>query len=311
MKWVEVVVRTKRDKEDYVSHILYEAGAQGLAIEDPKDILELAQEPDSWDFFDLNLKELDHDGIGIMAYFSENDDIESILAYIKDNLEIPSSLDGEDWGQVQMNQVDEDDWAESWKQFYKPTRIGRSFLIKPNWEDYEAKEGDLLIEMDPGMAFGTGTHETTRLCIEALESFMEEGQKVYDIGCGSGILSIAAARLGASQVVGVDLDPTAVRVSEENIRLNQVEGRVDIRLGNLLEVVEDKADLIVANILAEIVAGMAKDIGDYLKEDGIFIASGIILDKVDLVEKALVENGFEILEVNRLNEWASIIARNR
>lgn len=309
MKWVEVVVRTNRDKEDFVSHILYEAGAQGLAIEDPKDVLELAKEPDSWDFFDLNLKELDHDGIAIMAYFSENDDIDTILTYIKENIEVKSPLDNDNWGIVHLSQVDENDWAESWKQFYKPTKVGRSFLIKPNWEDYEAEDDEIIIEMDPGMAFGTGTHETTKLCIEALESFIEEGHKVYDIGCGSGILSIAAAKLGASEVVGVDLDPTAVKVSEENIRINQVEDRVDIRLGNLLEVVEDEADLIVANILAEIVAGMAKDISGYLKKSGIFIASGIILDKVDLVEKSLRENGFEILELKRLNEWASIIAR--
>ncbi len=302
MKWTEIMVITSSENEDIISDILYEVGATGLAIEDPKDILELSKDSRDWDFVDPSLIELDLDKISIKAYFSESQDLEHIIDCVKKGLE---GIECE----LEFNEVDEKDWAESWKQYYKPRRIGEKIVIKPTWESIDEKEGDLVIELDPGMAFGTGTHETTIMCIEALEKFIHDGDKVYDIGCGSGILSIAAAKLGASNVVAVDLDPTCIRVSNENILKNQVEDRVQAIQGNLLDVVEDKVDIIVSNIIAEIIAGMAVDLRDYLVDDGIFIASGIILEKIKLVEEALIENGFKLIKTHELGEWACIIAR--
>ncbi len=309
MKWAEIVVKTKRENEDFVSHILYEAGAQGLAIEDARDIIELSQEPDSWDFFDINIKDLDHDNIYIKSYFPQDGKLDHVIKFIRENIEIDSLTGKGEIGKVYENLVDEDDWAESWKTYYKTTSVGKNIIIKPNWETYDNEEGKILIDMDPGMAFGTGTHETTILCLEALETYILPDIKVFDIGCGSGILSIAAAKLGASRVIGVDLDPTAIKVSEENIKMNQVEDRIDIKLGNLLEVVDEKSDLIVANIIAEVIAEMTSDIANHLNEDGIFIASGIILSKLNLVREALETNNFKILETNKMNEWACIIAK--
>lgn len=302
MKWTEIMVITSSENEDIISDILYEVGATGLAIEDPKDILELSKDSRDWDFVDPSLIELDLDKISIKAYFSESQDLEHIIDCVKKGLE---GIECE----LEFNEVDEKDWAESWKQYYKPRRIGEKIVIKPTWESIDEKEGDLVIELDPGMAFGTGTHETTIMCIEALEKFIHDGDKVYDIGCGSGILSIAAAKLGASNVVAVDLDPTCIRVSNENILKNEVEDRVQAIQGNLLDVVEDKVDIIVSNIIAEIIAGMAVDLRDYLVDDGIFIASGIILEKIKLVEEALIENGFKLIKTHELGEWACIIAR--
>ena len=309
MKWTEIKVSTNAENEDIVSSILYEVGAMGLTIEDPNDIVELTKRVDDWDFIDDSLFQSESEGIIIKAYYSELEDLISIVEKVKNRLEIEPILAGEKLlGKVIISTVDEKDWAESWKQYYKPKRIGEKIVIKPTWEDFEEKPGDIIIELDPGMAFGTGTHETTIMCAEALESHVKTNSTVFDIGCGSGVLSIVAAKLGAKEVIGVDLDQVCVKVSNENIEMNKVEDIIEIRKGNLLDVVKGKANIIVANIIAEIIASITGDIGSFLEEDGLFISSGIIIEKIPLVENALVENGFKILEVRKMNSWACIIA---
>ena len=309
MNWTEVKIKTTAELEDLVANVLYEVGAAGLTIEDPKDILELSKDKDKWDFVDENLFKFDHDGIIIKAYFSETEDLQNKIDEIKEIMKNDPILSGVE-NNIILNILDDNDWAESWKKYYKPIKIGNKILIKPSWEDYQLDVDDILIELDPGMAFGTGTHETTMLCTEALEKHVKENDTVYDIGCGSGILSIVAAKLGAQKVVGVDIDPVCITVSQENIALNNVDDKVQIKLGNLLDVVEGKANIIVSNIIAEIIAGMIKDLKTSLMNNGIFITSGIILEKIHLVETALIENGFEILEIKKLNDWACIIATN-
>lgn len=309
MKWTEIKVSTNAENEDIVSSILYEVGAMGLTIEDPNDIVELTKRVDDWDFIDDSLFQSEFEGIIIKAYYSELEDLISIVEKVKNRLEIEPVLAGENLlGKVIISTVDEKDWAESWKQYYKPKRIGEKIVIKPTWEDFEEKSGDIIIELDPGMAFGTGTHETTIMCAEALESHVKTNSTVFDIGCGSGVLSIVAAKLGAKEVIGVDLDEVCVKVSNENIEMNKVEDIIEIRKGNLLDVVKGKANIIVANIIAEIIASITGDIGGFLEEDGLFISSGIIIEKIPLVENALIENGFKILEVRKMNSWACIIA---
>ncbi|WP_333637814.1 50S ribosomal protein L11 methyltransferase [Tissierella praeacuta] len=309
MNWTEVQIKTTAELEDLVSNVLYDAGATGLAIEDPRDILELSKSKERWDFVDPSLINSDFDGVLIKAYFSEADDLENKIEEIKNRIKNDPILNTGN-NEIKINIVDDNDWAEAWKKYYKPIKIGERILIKPSWEKYVLEENDILIELDPGMAFGTGTHETTMMCTEALEKYVKSGDIVYDIGCGSGILSIVAAKLGAEKVVGVDLDELCVKVSNENIKLNNVNKIVEIKEGNLLDVVDGKANIIVSNIIAEIIAGMTKDLRVYLKGDGIFITSGIIVEKIELVEKALLENGFKILDIKRLNGWACIIAAN-
>ena len=309
MNWTEVQIKTTAELEDVISNILYDVGANGLAIEDPRDILEMMKSKGDWDFIDSSLINKELDGILIKAYFSESDDLENIIQEIKSRIDNNPELIADE-NIVTINVVDDNDWAESWKKYYKPIRIGKNIIIKPSWEDYKLSEDDIMIELDPGMAFGTGTHETTIMCTEALEKLVKADDIVYDIGCGSGILSIVAAKLGASKVVGVDLDELCVKVSNKNIELNNVEDLIEIKNGNLLDVVEGKADIIVSNIVAEIIAGMTKDLKEYLNDNGIFITSGIIIDKIELVEKALLENGFKVLDIMKKNEWACIIATN-
>ncbi|WP_333657045.1 50S ribosomal protein L11 methyltransferase, partial [Tissierella praeacuta] len=277
MNWTEVQIKTTAELEDLVSNVLYDAGATGLAIEDPRDILELSKSKERWDFVDPSLINSDFDGVLIKAYFSEADDLENKIEEIKNRIKNDPILNTGN-NEIKINIVDDNDWAEAWKKYYKPIKIGERILIKPSWEKYVLEENDILIELDPGMAFGTGTHETTMMCTEALEKYVKSGDIVYDIGCGSGILSIVAAKLGAEKVVGVDLDELCVKVSNENIKLNNVNKIVEIKEGNLLDVVDGKANIIVSNIIAEIIAGMTKDLRAYLKGDGIFITSGIIVE---------------------------------
>lgn len=309
MNWTEVQIKTVSKFEDLVSTILYDVGAAGLAIEDPRDIIELEQSEIDWDFIDPGLIKLEEDQIIIKAYFPESEDLQDIINSIKNEINTNPMLKGEE-SNITLNLLNDSDWAENWKKYYKPFKIGENILIKPSWEDVEIEDGNILIELDPGMAFGTGTHETTWMCTEALEKYIKPGDVVYDIGCGSGILSIASVKLGARKVVGVDLDPVCVKTSKENAKINNVEDFIDIREGDLLEVVDDKADLIVSNIIAEVIAGMTGNLKKYLIDDGIFIASGIIIEKIPLVEDALKENGFDILDTIQKNEWALIVSKN-
>lgn len=310
MNWAEVQIKATNELEDVVSDILYDVGATGLAIEDPKDILDLVQSEVSWDFVDPSLTKLKVDEVIIKAYFAENEELDNIIQSIRERIREHPMLSQEE-NQLTISSVDENDWAESWKKYYKPTKIGKNILIKPTWEETEVDEDTVLIELDPGMAFGTGTHETTIMCAEALEKHVKPGDLVYDIGCGSGILSIVAAKLGAKKVLGVDLDPVCVRVSNENVKMNNVEDIVEVKMGDLLEVIEGKANIIVSNIIAEIIGDMTPDIKNYLKDDGVFIASGIIIDKISLVKNALLENDFIILDIVEKKEWACIIATNK
>lgn len=309
MNWAEIQIKTTNELEDVVTDILYDVGATGLAIEDPRDILELIQSEIDWDFIDPDLIKVESNQIIIKAYFAENKELEYIIQKIKERIKHHSML--KEKNHITISFVDEKDWAESWKKYYKPTKIGKNILIKPSWEEAEVGKDTILVELDPGMAFGTGTHETTMMCSEALENHVKPGDLVYDIGCGSGILSIVAAKLGAKKVIGVDLDLVCVSVSSENIKINNVEDIVDIKRGDLLEVIEGNANVIVSNIIAEIIAKMVPSIKDYLKDKGVFIASGIIIEKIPLVKNALLENNFIILDIVKKNEWACIIATNK
>lgn len=310
MKWIEVQIETTTDLEEVVVNIMYDLGVTGLAIEDPNDLLAFQQSNEDWDFIEPSLVDIDYEKVIIKAYLPEGEDLIDNIEFIKEAIERnPHEVLNKKLGKVTFSDVYERDWAEAWKKYYKPTRIGREIVIKPTWEEYERVGTEIIIELDPGMAFGTGTHETTKMCIRALEDYVKENSIVYDVGCGSGILSIVAANLGAKKVIGVDLDEQSIKVSNENIKHNKVDDIVEVRKGNLLEVVHGRADIIVSNIIAEVAEDMASFVGDYLTEDGIFITSGIIIEKIPMVEVALVENDFEILKIDKAEEWVCIVAK--
>ena len=302
MNWIEVKIKTKAGNEDIISSILYDNGANGLAIEDPNDIAALAMRAEEWDFIDADLIKVDFDGIILKAYFSQEEDVKQITNKIRELVE------GQGLGEMDLSEIDESNWAENWKTHYKTVRIGKKIVIKPSWEEFTPNEGDIVIELDPGMAFGTGSHETTTMCIEALEKYIHPGMTVYDVGSGSGILSVAAAKLNAKEVIGIDLDPMCIRISSENFQNNSVDDVAHALLGNLLDVVDGKADIVVANIIAEVVSGLIPDLKNYLNDDGIVITSGIIYEKLELVENAFLENGYKLIETVQLNGWCAVIA---
>ena len=307
--WIEVRVITKSEALEPVSGIFYSLDCKGVAIEDPEDILGREQGPLTWDFADINV--LEHKGkvAVVKAYFAEEDNIEEILGYVNEKLVELKEM-GIDLGEakVEHEKMYEEDWANTWKQYYKPSKVGEKIVVKPIWEEYEEKEGELVVNLDPGMAFGTGTHETTRMCIQALEKYVKEESTVFDVGCGSGILAIAAAKLGAKLAVGVDLDPVAVESSIENVGYNNL-NNIEILHGNLVEVIDGKADIVVANILAEIICILTDDVKRVMKDGGVFITSGIIHDRVDMVCEKLEATGFEVIEKNRAGEWNCIVAK--
>ena len=307
--WIEVRVITEGEALEPVSGIFYSLDCKGVAIEDPEDILGREQGPLTWDFADINV--LEHKGkvAVVKAYFAEEDNIEEILGYVNEKLVELKEM-GIDLGEakVEHEKMYEEDWANTWKQYYKPSKVGEKIVVKPIWEEYEQKEGELVVNLEPGMAFGTGTHETTRMCIQALEKYVKEESTVFDVGCGSGILAIAAAKLGAKLAVGVDLDPVAVESSIENVGYNNL-NNIEILHGNLVEVIDGKADIVVANILAEIICILTDDVKRVMKDGGVFITSGIIHDRVDMVCEKLEATGFEVIEKNRDGEWNCIVAK--
>ncbi|MDI3114459.1 50S ribosomal protein L11 methyltransferase [Clostridioides difficile] len=309
--WIEVTIKTTTEAVEPITNILYEQGAGGAVIEDPKDFLFQKKNELDWDYVEEEVfKKNEEDDVLIKTYVSEEKNVMEFVEIIKQKV-LGLKDFGIDIGEgsVSLDQVNEADWANAWKAYYKPTKVGQRVVVKPTWEDYAMQEGDLIIELDPGMAFGTGTHETTSMCIRELEKYVNKDSKVFDIGCGSGILAIAAAKLGAKEVVAVDLDEVAVKVAKENVLENKVEKSVSVMHGNLTDVIKDKADVIVANIIADIIKILAKDVQNFMKKDAIFISSGIILDKVEEVKESLIENGFEIVEVQKLGEWSAIVSK--
>ena len=307
--WVEVRVITISEALEPIAGIFYGLDCKGVAIEDPNDILGREQGPLTWDFADINVLEHRGEAAVVKGYFSEEDNVEEIVTYIEEKVNEIKELGinvGE--GKVESEVKYEKDWADTWKQYYKPVLVGERIVVKPIWEEYEPKGNELVVELDPGMAFGTGTHETTRMCIQALERYVNQDTTVFDVGCGSGILTIAAAKLGAKLSVGVDLDPVAVESSKENVTYNKL-NNIEILEGNLVEVIDGKADVVVANILAEIICILTDDVKRVLKDNGIFITSGIIHDRVEMVCEKLEATGFEVIEKNRDGEWNCIVAK--
>ncbi|MBC5995624.1 50S ribosomal protein L11 methyltransferase [Romboutsia ilealis] len=311
MKWIEVTIKTTTEAVEAITNILDDLRTGGVMIEDPKDFFFQKKNELDWDYVEEEVfNKRNSEGVLIKTYISEERNVMELVETIKQKVSALTGF-GIDIGEgsVSLGQVNEEDWANEWKKYYKPTKIGEKLVVKPTWEDYEVQYGDLVIELDPGMAFGTGTHETTTMCMRELEKYVTEDSKVFDIGCGSGILAIAAAKLGAKDVIAVDLDEVAVKVAAENVAHNHVQDSVQVLHGNLIDVVSDKADVVVANIIADIIKILAKDVHSCMKEDAVFISSGIIHAKVDEVKESLIENGFEIIEVKTLGEWNAIVAK--
>lgn len=311
VKWSEISIHTTNEAIEPISHILHEAGASGVVIEDPFELTK-EREDQFGEIYQLNPDDYPEEGVIVKAYLPVNSFLGETVDAIKESINnlIIYNIDI-GLNKVTISEVNEEEWATAWKKYYNPVKISEKFTIVPTWEEYTPVSSDeLIIELDPGMAFGTGTHPTTVMCIQALERTVKPGDRVIDVGTGSGVLSIAAAMLGAEDVRAFDLDEVAVTQARLNIKLNKVHPSVSISQNNLLDNVEENsADVIVANILAEVILRFTDDAARVIKPGGAFITSGIIKQKKDQVKEALVNSGFEILETILMEDWVAIIAK--
>ena len=310
MDWTEIEVVVKNKYENNIVGILYLFDIDGINISDSRDYEEFAKEKPYWVVLDEE-DFVKSEFITAKTYLKNDDELEENLKLLNERI---SEFEKEYNEKVILkidSKIKNEDWANEWKKYYKPTKVGKNFIIKPTWEEYDLSENEVMIELVPGMAFGTGTHETTALCLEALEKLELKDKLVFDIGSGSGILSVGALKLGAKKVEAVDIDILGVEATLDNAKLNKVEDRIIVHHGDLCEKLNSKADVIVANILAHILVKLLGDISKFIKDDGIFVGSGIIDSKYKDVEDALIESNFEILEVNKNKDWVCVIARRK
>ncbi|ABO51004.1 [LSU ribosomal protein L11P]-lysine N-methyltransferase [Desulforamulus reducens MI-1] len=303
MNWLEIAVHVCPEGIDMVSNIFDELGAGGVVIEDPA-LINRYIEANIWDHYEFPPEVLNRPQPIVKAYLPEGPNLENKLVLLQERL---TGLPLDAVPTFERRQVAEEDWATAWMKYYKPVEIGQKLAVKPSWEDYVPEDGRIVLEMDPGMAFGCGNHPTTTMCMEYLEGIIQGGESVADVGTGTGILAITSAKLGAARVLAVDLDEVAVKVSQENVERNGVQDIVEVFHGNLLDKVESKVDVVIANIVANVIMILAPDVPRILKHGGYFITSGIIQFRAEEVRQKLEQTGFKILGRKEDGEWVSYL----
>ncbi len=321
MRWYEITVHTTEEAIEAISNFMNELGAGGVSIEE-SGTLNKERDTSFGQWYEMPLNDIPEGRAIIKGYYPEETKMDEIMASLKcsiEELEVIGIDSGEPSLDLQI--VNDEDWADAWKQYFKPLRVSNRLTVKPTWEEYTPAEEEIILELDPGMAFGTGTHATTALCLQTLEDVIRAGDDVIDVGTGSGILAIAAAKLGAKHVLALDLDPVSVSSAKENTRLNALQDSITIQLSDLLGVlqsdeanrsglgVEIPVQAVVANILAEIILLFLDDVYNVLQSGGHYIASGIIKSKEEDVAQGLTNAGFTITDRRYEGEWVVFVAR--
>ncbi len=317
MKWNKFRLKTTTESEDLVSSMLMDLGIQGIEIEDK---VPLTQSDKEQMFVDILPEIAADDGVAYISfYLEEEEDKETILASVKQELEEMRSYADVGECTIEESQTEDVDWVNNWKQYFHQFYVD-DILIIPSWEEVKPEDEDkMIIHIDPGTAFGTGMHETTQLCIRQLRKFVTEDTMILDVGCGSGILGMLALKFGAKYSVGTDLDPCAIDATYENMEVNGItRDQYEVMIGNIIDDKEvqdivgyDKYDIVVANILADVLVPLTPVILNQLKSGGIYITSGIIAEKEETVVNCVKNAGLEVLEVTHQGEWVSVTARKK
>ncbi|AQQ52959.1 50S ribosomal protein L11 methyltransferase [Planococcus lenghuensis] len=310
MKWSELSIHTTNEAVEPISNILHEAGASGVVIEDSEELTR--EHPDRFgEIYALDPDEFPQEGVIVKAYLPVTSFIAETIEGIRQAVHQLTAFDiNTGRAEITVSEVHEEQWATAWKKYYHPVKISQRFTIVPTWEEYTPVASDeLIIELDPGMAFGTGTHPTTVMCLQALEKTVNPGNQVIDVGTGSGVLAVGAALLGAAHVHALDLDEVAVTAARENVKLNNTHDRVNVVHGNLLDTIEAPGDVVIANILAEVIISFTDDALTAVKPGGYYVTSGIIGAKKEDVKQALIASGFVIDEVMMMEDWVTIISK--
>ena len=301
MDWTEISVEVKADQIDEAAAIANMTVPYGIYIEDYSDLEAEVQEIAHIDLIDEELLQKDRGIAKIHIYIDPEDNIEEAVQFLRERLTAAGI-----GHTINRSSVHEDDWLNNWRKFFKPMPIGEKLLINPSWYTDTDPEGRAVLNIDPGLAFGTGKHETTRLCLETLERYIKGGETVLDVGCGSGILGIAAVLLGAESAFGVDIDEVAVRTANENAVINHVGDRFSAIAGDLVDKVQGKYDIVVANIVADAIIALSASVKAFMKPDSVYIVSGIIDTRADDVRNA-VRDSFEIMEEITMGGWYCLL----
>lgn len=319
MEWTKVIIDTTVEAVDSITWFLGEMEIYSVEIEDH---LPLTEEERREMYVDLLPDEIaPNDGKAKVSFYLEEDsNLDEIVKTVKKELKELSTYMNIGSGEVTIDSTKEEDWVNNWKQYFKPFYVDDHIMVKPTWEVVEnVPEGDLIVEIDPGTAFGTGSHETTKLCMRQLKKYVKNDTVLLDVGCGSAILSILGLKLGAKYAVDTDIDPNAVRAANENFEVNHLEkDQYKVLLGNILEDEQMREDLgsecydiVVANILADVIIPLSSLVPQFLKEDGVFISSGIINTNEEDVKQAILDAGMEIMEISHMGDWVSITAKRK
>ena len=305
--WIEITIHTTNEASEIVESILLDYGSTGVAIEDPTTLEENLHD-DFGTIVELSPTDFPDVGVIVKGYINElNFDDETFTRFKGELEQLGQNINIGEFFKIETTTIKDSDWENSWKDYFDILNIGEKFVIVPTWREYENKENKYVINIDPGMAFGTGGHETTSLCIKNLEKYVKPHDNIIDVGCGSGILSIAASYLTDGEIKAVDLDKLAVDVSRENFALNNLENRIAVEEASLLTKETKKYNVIVANILAHIIELMLDDAYNLLEDGGYYITSGIIKDKKDELLEKILERGFKLVEETSDNEWYSFV----
>ncbi len=304
MKWIAIKVVFEFSDfalaADLIADVFYTSGLKGVVIDDP-----VADPDDDWGADAVPLPEKN----AVTGYVPRDNRLENYLSTLKKSLAELERETGILWNVV-CSVIDEEEWADSWKVFFYPERISGHIVVKPTWRDYSAEPGDKVIEIDPGMAFGTGTHPTTALCVTLIEKYLRPGNTLLDIGTGSGILLAVASKLGAKRGRGIDNDPLAVQIARKNLLLNGADPeKFKVQVGDLVSLVTESYDLVVANILSEVIVLLLDDLPEKMNRAGIVITSGIIEKNLAAVTEKMVVKELEILEIQRKEGWVAIVGR--
>lgn len=305
--WIEITIHTTNEASEIVESILLDYGSTGVAIEDPTTLEENLHD-DFGTIVELSPTDFPDVGVIVKGYINElNFDDETFTRFKGELEQLGQNINIGEFFKIETTTIKDSDWENSWKDYFDILNIGEKFVIVPTWREYENEENKYVINIDPGMAFGTGGHETTSLCIKNLEKYVKPHDNIIDVGCGSGILSIAASYLTDGEIKAVDLDKLAVDVSHENFALNNLENRIAVEEASLLTKETKKYNVIVANILAHIIELMLDDAYKLLEDGGYYITSGIIKDKKDELLEKILERGFKLVEETSDNEWYSFV----
>lgn len=310
MKWCEISIQTSHEAVELVAEIFRDLGASGVVIEDPELVNDYITSG-KWDYTDIPIAK-ETKVVVEKAYLPVNGELEGRIQTLQQEIKTLASRGVNTAPAVLTTaELQDEDWSDTWKQYFHTEKPGERVVIKPTWEEYEPKDDEVVIELDPGAAFGTGTHATTSMCIRQLEKLVKPGMTVFDVGTGSGILSIISAKLGAKNIQAVDYDDSVLKIVEENLEQNNVQDIISVAQSDLMQNVHGKAELVIANIIADIIIRLFDQLDEHLEKGGTLLTSGIIEDRIEDVLAAAEKHGYGVVERLENKGWACITFKRK